>query len=169
MCRFYSKLKATASQVARSESLLEVMLQVQKMSRDEMKSLSHEGAIYKDRKHWDAGNLAYSLLWQLILEDLGVSCPEHPALKLLTTYPSLEMEARSLGSMELQGDMIECLLATVRLRGPIIPKETSRERELVHSQVRQFASECTFLKLHLKDTEGELPWPADYRDRCASL
>ena len=117
-----------------AEEAMKYMLANDRVS---MKTKSHEGTVWRQRRGVDDGNWVYAVLWCAVVWESG----SDSTVKRLVQqrYSSLQpTHGLSGNAIELMGDCIENMLADARLTGPAIPKEIRAQRHILMKLVRDF-------------------------------
>ena len=116
-----------------TSSALDVVL---RSTKEEIKTLSHNGAVRRHGRHHDDGNWRYSVLWCA----MGwLRPPPHQLILLWLRFPSLHphpAQGCSAKSVEFMGDMIEVMLAMTYETGPAVPDRINRIQ--LNGLVREF-------------------------------
>ena len=141
------------------------------VDKKQSKSHSHAGAIREGKRWVDKGNWSYSMLYCLMFKAAAIlkeSCEEsmecHKLFLVLKQDPSLRPGApytdKSIGK---KGDVIECILSTCRLKGPIVENHVRQDRQDTHDDFKAMLSFVDDLKAAFGDGENisssQLPCP----------
>ena len=128
------------------------------MERAEFEAWSAEGAVYHPscRSSTDAGNWIYFFLYVWMVQRARV-LPDQQGNSLLllgTRYASLHLDALYTGTtVEIAGDVIECLLAEARLTGPVVCPRQRTLRISAGHHMREFCNQASHLVQILCDNE----------------
>ena len=167
-------------QIALSDTFEETLLCIvsDDVTRFDFKLRSHQGVIWQKvgnrMRAVDAGNYAYSVLWQICI---FYGCRHKPSLERLyhqagVRYPTLDLNHNyTTNSLIMQGDAMEVSLAIARETGPAIDPAVARGRLAYNASVRD--SVATFNRIlrfiHVAGP-GDLGYPpVKYRPPVADL
>ena len=148
--------------VVASRSLLEndhctdLLEQILGLPRQQFKDTANEGFVWnaKRKRHVDAGNWTYSLLWEYLIRQAP---PGHVVHRLASKYTSLHFEHPYTSfALELRGDVIEFVLADLRYTGPSVPAATLRHRLEVRRTIKEFVdgADCLIKVLLAYDADA---------------
>ena len=105
--------------------------------------------------HEDKGNWTYAVLYFWMLHRMSEPQHQDNAMLLLsTTYSSLAANAPYTDTtLSMAGDVIECLLADVRMTGPMVPRHLLKARLAACKCISEFCDACGQLVQVLCDSE----------------
>ena len=137
-----ARLTGLVNAMVRNPVLQTGLQQVLGFTRSEFKEHSNRGFVWTDRHLVDLGNYRYAVVYHFLWR-----FARHNRLHALTflfdslsdVYTSLELKADfTYHSLEMKGDVIECVLADCLLTGPAIESETRRNRREFNDRVVEF-------------------------------
>ena len=108
-------LFATIRVIMQNELWLQTIEWACEVDRYSMETFSEEGYCCMDKRHVDLGNWKYAFLWCTIarLSRQANRTVDQAMMRISQRYSSLRVDAPfTKGTIETQGDLIECMLAT---------------------------------------------------------
>ena len=142
--------------LVKQKTVIEELQTILAVSSDDFKHQSKQGMVMYEGRWQDGGNWYYTVLYLLMWQassshSEGATC-HRLLLALADKYSALRCDAPySDTTICLQGDVIECLLATTRSKGSSICIEVRKDRQAVHdniSKVLEGLQRCMFFLAH---------------------
>ena len=149
---FWSGLMIRVQELVKQKTVVEELQTILASSRTKFKHQSHQGQVKLEGRWQDGGNWYYTVLYLLMWQassshSEGATC-HALLLALADKYSALQFEAPyQETTVSLQGDVIECILATTRSQGDSISIEVRKDRQAVHdniSKVLEGLQRCMF-------------------------
>ena len=169
-------LFATIAVIMQNELWLQTIEWASEVDRYSMEDFSTGGFCSIDKRHVDLGNWKYAFLWWTIarLSRRANSAVDQAMMRISQRYSSLRVDAPfTKGTIETQGDLIECMLATSIRTGIAIDVEDIKIRLAFNAAMRNYnRSMDTILQRTFRNmVEGGPPrsWqmlPATTCSRC---
>ena len=137
---FWSALMLRVQALVKQKTVLEELQMILDSSRADFKHQSEQGLVLLRGRWQDGGNWYYTVLYLLMWQassshSEGATC-HGLLLALADKYSALQFDAPySDTTVSLQGDVIECLLATSRSKGSSICNEVRKDRQAVHDNI----------------------------------
>ena len=132
------RMRHEAVDLLHDELFAESLKTLATVDRRVFKEQSHCGAIWYGRKRgWqDAGNFKYAVLFQLVAR---MAKPTHPLHALGQKYESLQLyHDLTCSAINLQGDVIEYVLADCYETGPAVPPDIRHCRLALREKIKRF-------------------------------
>ena len=135
-------LFAAIAVIMHSELWLQTVEWACAVDRYAMETLSNEGYCYMDKRNVDLGNWKYAFLWCSVarLSRRANRAIDQAMTRISQRYSSLRVDASfTIGTIETQGDIIECMLATSRQTGIAVAVADCNIRLAFNAAVRQYS------------------------------
>lgn len=149
---FWSGIVIRVEALVEQKTVIEELQMILAISSDDFKHQSNQGLVKYEGRWQDGGNWYYTVLYLLMLQvssshSEGGTC-HGLLLALADKYSALQFDAPYTDTtVSLQGDVIECILATTRSKGASISVEVRKDRQAVHdniSKVLEGLRRCMF-------------------------
>ena len=141
-----AKLLSVVKQILHHDVLLDAMNDVLHMNREDFKTRSHEGFVWKERRMHDLGNYSYVLLYQCLMR-LAAHESSAVAMRFISIgalYPSMQLKASPTErSFSMKGDIIEVALAHCKYTGTAIPAELIEQRVAFNALIVEYEKAIT--------------------------
>lgn len=147
--------------LANSLTVIEMLHSSLHVSRKEFKSISHDGAIrHAKGRYRDPGNWTYSVVYLLLWNSVEGTSLKPLLVALAAKYTSLLPEAPyTLLTISMQGDVIECILASCREQGPAVEANYCADRIATNKYIKNLCEGVYLLRRIISDGE-DLPLSA---------
>ena len=142
MSEVLEPLFATIRVIMQNELWLQTIEWACEVDRYSMEDFSLEGFCYMDKRHVDLGNWKYAFLWCTIarLSRQANRTVDQAMMRISQRYSSLRVDAPfTKGTIETQGDLIECMLAVSRRTGIAIDVADINIRLAFNAAMRDFS------------------------------
>jgi hypothetical protein len=152
--------------------VLQELAYVLEVDREVFKAKSHGGAVQSGKTWIDLGNWRYAVMFQLMVRK-APCLPESEAsallLRLSSRYPTLHANASyTYAAVSMQGDVMECILSTCRLKGDAVEAHVKLDRQQAHDHIKEVGEWLNRLLHYVADGErvrvASLPSPSFFID-----
>jgi hypothetical protein len=154
-------LLTTLKDIFDSPTWTEGLQLILSMDREEFKTLSSEGLVFRKKRSYDLGNWSYALVYQLhgcYLMMSGDCKLSSDMVTLAEHYESLDINCvPSNESLSMKGDVVEVVLALARRTGVAIPPDKVRERHDIMDLFRRFEDNLEKILITTVQTENGRP------------
>jgi hypothetical protein len=138
---FWSGVMKSVQALVKQKTVIEELQSILEIPREGFKNQSHQGMVKYEGRWKDAGNWYYTvlflLMWHASSSSTDQACHQL-LLALADRYSALRFDAPYTDTtISLQGDVIECILATTRSKGPSISTEDCKDRQAAHDNIKK--------------------------------